>query len=146
MLAERRQAEEATAAGPPPSRVFVLRQATTRWLQVNRLPAFIVGAALVAAVSVTWYLLVTRPRLEREKAAQDIRAAEQLESEITARQTALETCLATAETDYTAIWDASCKARKAPSGCALPTTVIEAQQRKRSDARNACLQQYSTVR
>jgi hypothetical protein len=65
---------------------------------------------------------------------------------MTARQTALETCLATAETDYTATWDAACKARQASSGCALPTTVIEVQQRKRSDARNACLQQYSTAR
>jgi hypothetical protein len=140
MLAERRQEAESKAARP---RAAAAVEDTTAWLTRNRIALAIGAAAVIAAVAFAWHLLVTLPALERERTALDAQTRQQIEVDLTAKEERLDACLTAAEADYMAQWDSACKARRAKRGCALLKDVVAAQERRRTDARNDCLQRYS---
>lgn len=137
MLAERRQ----NAAPPPPPPEG--RDAAVAWLKAHWLPVTVAAAVVVAAFSLSYYLLVSLPALQRQQAAAEAQARHQVEVDVATRSTALDACMAHAQADYTALWEAACKARQAATGCALPQPVVREQEKRRSDARNDCLRQYS---
>ena len=140
MLAERRQEAELKAARP---RVAATIEDTSAWFTRNWWLLGIGLAVVVGAIAFAWHLLVTVPAQDREKAAMETQARQQIEVDLTAKQEMLDTCLTAAEADYTALWDGACKARRAKRECALPKDVVADQERRRTSARNDCLQRYS---
>jgi hypothetical protein len=140
MLAERRQEAELKAARP---RVAATIQDTSAWFTRNWWLLGIGLTVVVGAIAFAWHLLVTVPAQDREKAAMETQARQQIEADLTVRQDALDTCLTKVDGDYTALWDGACKAHRAKSGCALPKDVVADQERRRTNARNDCLQKYS---
>jgi hypothetical protein len=137
MLAERRQ----NAEPPPPP--LQGRPAAVGWLKAHWLAVTLAATAVAATCSLSYYLLVSEPALRREQAASAAQARHQLEIDVATRATAMEACLAQAQADYNTLWESACKARQAAAGCALPQAVVREQEKRRSDARNDCLKQYS---
>jgi hypothetical protein len=137
MLAERRQ--NAVPPPPPPEPA----NAAVGWLKAHWLAVTLAATAVVATFSLSYYLLVAVPALRREQAAAEAQARHQVQVDVATRATAMDACLAQTQADYTTLWEAACKARQLPAGCALPQAVVREQEKRRSDARNDCLRQYS---
>ena len=137
MLAERRQNAEPSPP-PPPG-----RDVAASWLKAHWLAVTLAAAAVAATFSLSYYLLVSEPALRREQAAAEAQARQRLEVDVATRATAMEACLTQAQADYSTLWESACKARQAAAGCALPQAVVREQEKRRSDARNDCLRQYS---
>lgn len=137
MLADHAQAD---AAVPRPLRKLVrVRRDVLAWVKTSRLRAIVLSIAATATLVIGYVTLIAAPAAERDRLAIQARADERLASEVVARQTAVDACLAKAQTDAQAMWARACKAKGERPGCALSARVIEEQRRRESQARNSCL-------
>jgi hypothetical protein len=101
--------------------------------------AGLTGAAVLVVVLGAYHVLVTRPAQARAEAEVDMRAAERLRAEIVARQVETDNCLATAEAESGARWNAVCKQNRRQNDCALSGDLTDQLEQQASHARNACL-------
>jgi hypothetical protein len=112
-------------------------------------------AGVVVALTVIFYFLVYVPTRDHQAAVERDRAAQavaQAQRDALARQskeqadkaayvkTALDSCLASANTDYTANWDHACQARGMSSGCALPSYETESIVSTRENGKARCVE------
>jgi hypothetical protein len=113
------------------------------------------AGAVLAALTVAGYFLVYVPLRDHQAAlARDRQAqlAAQTEREDLARQAreradraanvkaALDSCLADANTDYTANWGHACQARGMAAGCALPPYETAAISATRENTKARCVE------
>jgi hypothetical protein len=143
MLAERR--EKTAEGGSPGRRLSASRIAVETWVRAHRGLALI-GAALVvvAAFAGGRYQIVVRPAAERERVAlEQQRAAREMAAALDTRQASLDACLATADSERVARWEAACRERRQPHACSLPRDVVEQQQRADTDHRTDCMRRFS---
>lgn len=137
MLADHAQAD---ASVPAPLRGIVRSKNKVRaWVQASRARAIGVSLAVTVALMTGYVTTIAWPAAERERLADQARAVERLTAEVVARQTALDTCLSQADAESEARWASACKERRERPGCVLPARVVEEQQARESQARNACL-------
>jgi hypothetical protein len=101
--------------------------------------AGLAGAAVLVAVLGSYHVLVTRPAQAREEAEVATRAAERLKAEAGARQVETDNCLATAEAESVARWNAVCKQNRRQNDCTLSGDLTDQLEQQASQARNACL-------
>ena len=137
MLADHAQAD---ASVPPPLRGIVrFKNKARAWVEANRVRAIGVSIAATVALIVGYVTMIAGPAAERDRVADQARAVERLTAEVAARQTALDACLSNAQAESEERWASACKERRERAGCALPARVVEDQQQRESQARNACL-------
>ena len=113
------------------------------------------AGAVLAALTVAGYFLVYVPLRDHQAAVERDRQAQlaaQVERENLARQareradkaasvkTALDSCLAGANTDYAANWAHACQARGMAAGCALPSYETEAISTTRENTKARCVE------
>lgn len=137
MLADHAQAD---ASVPPPLRGIVrVKNQARAWVKASPARAIGVSVAVTVALMVGYVTTIAWPAAERERLADQARAVERLTAEVVARQTAMDACLSNAEAESEARWASACKERRERPGCVLPARVVQAQQQRESQARNACL-------
>ena len=141
MLAEHEQA--AASAPPPPNAVVRLTKQIDAWARAHRLLAF--GAAIVTLIILffVYYQLVAVPAQQRERVEREVRAVERYKTMNAARQVSLDTCLATVKTEADGRWNNQCRVRRRGAACSLPDRIADRLEREESQARNACLTQFS---
>jgi type II secretory pathway component PulM len=136
MLEERRAAAAEAASKPPPHP----NTQATEWFQKNRTSVGTLGAAVVGLLLVGQYMLVTAPARRQEQQTQqtqaDLDAARAMEEK-------LQTCLANADTTYTADVEKACRAKREGSNCSLNRVTAERIDQKRLDARIDCIKGYT---
>jgi hypothetical protein len=109
---------------------------------------FVVKAAAVAALVVmcaAYYVFVATPAGRFEASQLAARAAERIKTDTSARQIAMDDCLAKAAAESEARWKAACNARRERAGCALTARVNQDLQRKETEGRNTCLMRFSVA-
>jgi len=143
MLADRRQ--QTAGSGSLGHRLAASRTTVATWFRAHRGLALITAALIgVAAFAGGRYLLVVRPAVERERVAlEQQRATQEMAVALDARQASLDACLATADSERVALWEAACRERRQPHSCSLPRNVAEQQQRTHTDHRTDCIRRFS---
>ena len=141
MLAER--ARIAASAPPPPNAVVRAATAATTWAKTHTRAATVASVVAIIGVFVMYDVTITRPELRREQARLDARAADRVKADVSTRQVSLEQCLSTTKEESDARWAQACKASRQRVGCSLTGPVTEALDQRESEARNACLKQFS---
>ena len=137
MLEERAQAAQAI---PKPLRGITRFSANARhWIKRNRLHAIALSVVAIVVLGVGYYSMVVVPAAERDRVELANRSAERLKTETISKHSNIEACLEKAKTDAAAEWVAACKAKREKPGCALPRNVVQEQQQRENQARNACL-------
>lgn len=103
------------------------------------------AAAAVVVMSAAYFFFVVKPAGRFEASQMAARAAERIKTETSARQIAMDDCLAKAAAESEARWKAACSARRERAGCALTARVNQDLQRKETEGRNACLMRFSVA-
>ena len=109
---------------------------------------FAVKACAVAAIVVmgaAYYLFIAIPAGRFEASQLAARAADRIKTDTSARQIAMDDCLAKAAAESEARWKAACNARRERAGCALSARQNQELQRQESEGRNACLMRFSVA-
>jgi len=141
MLAEHEQA--AASAPPPPNGVVRLTKEIDAWVRGHRLLAICAAIATLIILFFVYYQLVALPAQQRERVEREVRAVERYKTMNAARQVSLDTCLSTVKTEADTRWNNQCRVRRRGATCSLPDRVADRLGREESQARNACLTQFS---
>jgi len=107
--------------------------------KATRLDVVVVSVALATA----YYFSVARPTHQREEAARQAQAVQQLKTETVTRQVDLDKCLTAAEREADKRWNATCKANGQGANCPLSRRQADTLTQEAGKVRNACLMKYS---
>jgi hypothetical protein len=138
MLEERRQAAPEVTLSPAELRAKQVAKIQA-WLTANRTRLAIGASALIVAVWVGYYALVTLPAQERQQIGQQQQVQEQ---QAEAQNVGLQTCLAEADAAHAADLEKACKAKKQNADCALPAVTSDNIDRRRLDTRIDCIKKF----
>ena len=140
MLAERARIGASGRARRSGARFVV---AATKWVKAHKLAAWAGLVVAIIAVFGAYDVAITQPELRREEEMLHARKVDRVKADVSTRQVSLEQCLSTTKEESDARWAQACKASRQRVGCSLTGPESEALDHRESEARNACLKQFS---
>jgi len=139
LLAERQAAQDALAALPRAQRIRA--QAAAFVSRHRRL--LIAGVAVLFAVVLGRFVLVTLPARANDRRLADLRESGRLQAEERlTRGEQLDACLTEAQALYVANWDASCKTLRRAQDCRLPSDQAQVHESRLMQMREDCFKRH----
>ncbi len=119
------------------------RRDVVAWLTAHPRVAVTTAAVSLLLFAGSYYVNIARPAAARNKVEAEAQAVSTMKVRVGSQGTALEACLAKAESDAKTRWNAQCRREGKGADCALSRKLTHILQREAGVGRNACLMKYS---